>query len=130
MSCTPRNTLTLVVELPPAALHQNARVHHFKLASAKKKAKGEAWLNCKAEMGCGAPWRWPKARLRIGLFFPDKRRRDVLNYMAALKYAIDGCVEAGLLVDDDWEHLEIGAPMVGIDAETPRAMLHFERMDQ
>lgn len=126
---TDRRSLTIIVDLPAAALHQNARVHHMKLATAKRFAKSEAWLCCKAEMGPGQPWQWPLARLRLGFWFPDHRRRDVLNYMGAMKYAVDGCVEAGLIVDDDWLHLQIGDPIVGIDPETPRAMLHFERVE-
>lgn len=44
--------------------------------------------------------------------FPDKRRRDLQNYHKTLKALLDGFVDAGLLPDDDADHL------VGLDVRT------------
>ena len=46
-----------------------------------------------------------RARLVVEIAFPDRRRRDLHNYMATVKPIVDGLVDAGVLPDDDAEHL-------------------------
>lgn len=46
-----------------------------------------------------------RAHLTVHVGWPDKRRRDVANVAPTIKALIDGCVDAGLLPDDDDEHL-------------------------
>ena len=46
-----------------------------------------------------------RARLVVEIAFPDRRRRDPHNYMATVKPIVDGLVDAGVLPDDDAEHL-------------------------
>jgi Holliday junction resolvase RusA-like endonuclease len=46
---------------------------------------------------------------------PDKRRRDLDNAMASLKAGFDALVAAGLLVDDDSEHLKHAAPEMRVE---------------
>ena len=46
-----------------------------------------------------------------------------------MKAAIDGCIDAGLLPDDDWRRLEAGPARGGHDKENPRVILTFERLD-
>jgi hypothetical protein len=50
--------------------------------------------------------------------FPDKRRRDLQNYHKTLKALLDGFVDAGLLPDDDAQHLR------GLDVRTYYAGNH------
>jgi crossover junction endodeoxyribonuclease RusA len=46
-----------------------------------------------------------RAQLTVRVGWPDKRRRDVHNLAPTIKALIDGCVDAGLLPDDDDTHL-------------------------
>lgn len=46
-----------------------------------------------------------RARIQVEIVFPDRRRRDTHNYMATIKPLVDGLIDAGLLPDDDAEHL-------------------------
>jgi Holliday junction resolvase RusA-like endonuclease len=50
-------------------------------------------------------------------FVKDDRRRDIDNMIASVN---DALVKAGLLADDDWQHLAIGAADAEIDRSNPR----------
>ena len=43
-----------------------------------------------------------KASVTITFYFKDKRRHDADNYQ---KFLLDGLVKAGIIVDDDFEHI-------------------------
>ena len=45
---------------------------------------------------------YEKGELSIDFHFPNLRRRDTLNAVQGLKPAIDGLVDAGIILDDDW----------------------------
>ena len=53
-------------------------------------------------------------------YWPTKRRRDVRNAEASLKAYYDGFVRAGLLVDDDIDHLTHLPSRFAYDKEDPR----------
>jgi crossover junction endodeoxyribonuclease RusA len=57
------------------------------------------------------------------------RKRDLFNASAAMKAAIDGVIDAGLLPDDDWKCLEGGRMTGGLDRENPRVIMTFDRID-
>ncbi len=58
-------------------------------------------------------------------FWPDERKRDETNYMQMLKSAVDGCVDAGLLVDDCWRNMNNRGAVSELDRENPRVELVF-----
>jgi hypothetical protein len=72
---------------------------------------------------------WETASLSLQYYFKDWRKRDVFNAQAAMKAAIDGCVDAGLLPDDDWQRLEAGPAKGGYDKRNPRVIMTFTRLD-
>ena len=47
-----------------------------------------------------------RARLTVLIHWPDNRRRDRHNYTPTIKHLIDGMVDAGVLPDDDDDHLD------------------------
>lgn len=47
------------------------------------------------------------AVVRICYHFPDRRRRDPDNYMAAAKLFLDAFVRAGVLADDSFAHVAL-----------------------
>lgn len=51
-----------------------------------------------------------KARVVCQLRFTDVRRRDPNNWAPTAKACLDGLVDAGVFVDDDWKHV-IGPDM-------------------
>lgn len=48
---------------------------------------------------------WEKAVVDITYFFPDKRRRDPDNFSG--KFLLDGLTKAGVIVDDDLNHISV-----------------------
>lgn len=52
----------------------------------------------------------------------DDRRRDIDNMIASVN---DALVKAGLLKDDSWQCLSIGAADAEIDRENPRVVLYI-----
>lgn len=45
-----------------------------------------------------------KASVVITFYFKDKRRHDADNYQ---KFLLDGLVDAGIIIDDDFEHITV-----------------------
>jgi len=58
-----------------------------------------------------------KAKLNLTVVFAELRLRDVDNLLARFKPGLDAVVDAGLVLDDDVEHLEIGDVEVAVDPE-------------
>lgn len=58
-----------------------------------------------------------KVTIAYEFFVKDNRRRDLDNMIASVN---DALVKAGLLIDDDWQHLAIGAADAEIDTKNPR----------
>jgi hypothetical protein len=89
----------------------------------RKKAK-EAALESQINTGP-----WSLATIRAHFYHKTKRRRDDVNHLAMLKPAYDGIVDAGILVDDDSEHLKTLTPEFSIDKKHPRVEIEIERLD-
>ena len=93
----------LRVELPwpPRELSPNARVHWTAKAEAAQTAKAQGcYLTLEAELPTG--WLWLDADgIQATYVFhpPDKRKRDIDNYLSMMKNYIDG-VCAALGIDD------------------------------
>ena len=122
-------TVTIVLPLPPAILSPNrpcgSRGGRIKKAAVTKKCRRLAREQVEEMHVDTTPWE--KAQVKAVFYHAQKRRRDEWNYAAMLKGYVDGVVDAGLLVDDDSEHL--GTLPVGfeIDKKCPRVELTFLR---
>ena len=66
---------------------------------------------------------WLNVTIGATFFYPNKRRRDQDNAMGSLKAAYDGIVDAGLVIDDDYEHMNRLSPTFALDLIYPRVML-------
>lgn len=123
-------TVTIVLPLPPAILSPNrpagTRGGRFARAAASKKyrrAAKEAVISLGIESGP-----WLRATVRAKFYHKQARRRDDVNHLAMLKPAYDGVVEAGLLTDDDSEHLTTLPAAFAVDGES-RVELTFTRIE-
>lgn len=120
-------TFTCFLDLPPRELHQNtARVGHWSVKSKAVKLYRSAAHAMAIAAGRPRSCPWRAARLSVQFRVPDKRRRDVLNYLAALKSGIDGIVDAGVLVDDD--KLEIGSVYMMVDRDLEGVVMRFDKI--
>ncbi len=121
-------TVTIILPLPSPYLSPNkppaSRGGRIKKAQIARKQRKLACKMTKDTMVETAPWE--KATIQAHFFHRQKRRRDDVNFLAMLKSAYDGIVDAGLLVDDDSDHLATLTPIFSIDKESPRVELTIE----
>lgn len=71
---------------------------------------------------------WGRATVGVTFYHSRKNRRDDVNHLASLKPAYDGLVDAGLLEDDDAEHLTTLGCTFRLDKKAPRVELLVTRI--
>lgn len=104
----PAPELVVRLPLPHRHLHQNCRQHWRVKAQTIKETRFEARIAAQRAMTSDTPNRVLTAcRVRVTFHFPDRRRRDVSNYLAACKSYWDGFTDARVWSDDSvvarWE---------------------------
>jgi Holliday junction resolvase RusA-like endonuclease len=116
--------LTITRPLPPKELSPNARVHWrvkarataiYREGSCLRARQVIAWKEFDSK---GMPWQ--KAIAWEVFYFPDKRKRDYRNFEQRMKPFYDGLKDAGVIVDDDREHLSHEPTEFKIDRDNPR----------
>ncbi len=122
-------TIKITLPLPAKVLSPNCPVGSiggmYAKAAAVKRYRRLAREAVEAEGIESGPW--GHATVGATFHYKIKRRRDQDNAMASLKAAYDGLVDAGLIIDDDFEHLERLAPRFLVDGTHPRVTLVIER---
>lgn len=124
-------TVKIIVEIPPAKLSQNARVHWHERARLTRIAKADGYamtIVAMDEVGLIQP-RWSKARMHTTFYWASNRRRDVDNANSRLKATIDGIVQAGLIADDSYEVLTKEPPVFEVDKHNPRVEIVVEKQE-
>lgn len=66
---------------------------------------------------------WKRAWILYRFYFRDLRHRDEANAIHSQKPAIDGIIDAGLLPNDSWHHLNIAGVESHLDRQNPRVEL-------
>ena len=119
--------LLLDIPLPPANLSPNARCSWRVKAAAVKEYRETVGWRAKAEIAKLRPHDFPLGEVTAFAYFywPDRRRRDEDNPMAALKAAWDGLQDAGVVANDRDLHPQF----VGfrVDKENPRVHLIIQQ---
>lgn len=123
-------TAIIILPLPPRVLSPNvaqATIRgRFAKAAATKRYRRAAKEAVESECIESAPW----GRVEVASTFHHmtKRRHDDENSMVSIKPAYDGIVDAGLVEDDDSEHMRKLPPTFLIDKEDPRVELTITRL--
>lgn len=122
--------VTIVLPLPPRILSPNcptaSRRGRFMRAAAAKKQKELAKAAMEDALR-GEMWR--RAQVSAVFYHTVERRRDDVNHLAMLKSAYDGCILAGILPDDDRDHLQTTGAEFKVDKMFPRVELTFTRLE-
>lgn len=101
---------------PPAALSPNRRLHRLERAKVVADYRRVTQLIARQALGAGRERGRERgesgrpvgpAVLVVTVHPPDHRRRDLDNVLAALKAAIDGLVDGGVLADDRTESVPV-----------------------
>lgn len=121
-------SIVIVLPLPPRILSPNCPVASFRgrmMRYAATKKQKETARAATEEAANGM--RWNRASYSAVFYHRTVRRRDDVNHLAMLKAAIDGVILAGLLPDDDREHLHTTGAEFKVDRNCPRVELTFTR---
>ena len=120
-----------VTQLPPVSSSPNWRGHWGDKYKEARVYHDAVFYCCadvrnRAVVG-GQSFPFVKAEVKLTFVLHERRRRDRDNLLARFKPGLDAIVDAGLLLDDDAEHLQIGevdilvdpgrAPLTVIDVE-------------
>lgn len=117
--------------LPPKELSPNYWGHWTQRHRATTEFKGFTRV-CIPYQVVGDYPLFPKAELSVTFIIPNRRHyRDPDNAFACLKPAIDACVDAGVLQDDDPQHLLLKSPIEWqINKEkAPMTILEFKEVE-
>jgi len=68
-----------------------------------------------------------KARIDFYIYFPDKHRRDKVNYAQGLKAVLDTLSRLEIIVDDNWTRIE-DQYYQRYDKENPRTEIIIEEI--
>lgn len=121
-------SVVIVLPLPPRILSPNCpagtRGGRFARAAAAKRCKRLAHEQAhEAAHGMS----WTRASVSAAFYHATARRRDDVNHLAMLKAYYDGVILAGLLPDDDRDHLRTAGATFHVDRACPRVELTFTR---
>ena len=123
-------SVTIVLPLPGGLLSPNYTVGssggRFAKAAAIKKYRRLAEEAVMAENIESSPW--GKVSVKAVFYHSLKRSRDPDNSTGSLKAAYDGIVDSGLVVNDDYDHMEREKPTLTIDPNHPRVELTITRL--
>jgi len=124
-------TVTIILPLPDRILSPNRPPGSLggRMAKSRTAKKYRQLAKCLvlAEGVDSGPWQ--RATIQAAFYHKVQRRRDDVNHLAMLKPVYDGLVDAGLLSDDDSEHLTTLPATFAIDRESPRVELTITRKE-
>jgi len=113
------------IPIPPRSLSPNGRAHWHAKGRAKRSQRDTARLTALAELGRNPQPRWHDATVSVTWYAKSARWPDADNAIGSLKGAIDGLVDAGVLIDDDrltWLPIERRK-----DAKRPRVEIEITK---
>lgn len=122
-------SVTITIPLPPRILSPNrppmtvgGRIGKAKAAKTYRQQAATAIRDAGVET-----FPWDHVTVSATVFWPDRRRRDTDNLVAAIKPAYDGLVDGGAVADDDPTHMTRREPTFAVDRDWPRIDLTLER---
>ena len=121
--------IKIELALPHPKLWSNRNAHWRTKAPITKAYRSLAYRAMNYEMARLNETGWNRACLSMEFTFKDKRRRDVYNAAQAMKAAIDGCIDACIIPDDDWKHLLGGGLRGNVDKDNPGVVMIFDCLD-
>lgn len=100
-------------------INSNSRDHRHQVAKMTR-----AWRETAAIRAQGIPTFEGRVHIVAHIFKPNAGRWDPNNLWPTIKAAVDGCVDAGLLLDDDHLHV-IGPDMRAAGKGNPEIVLEI-----
>ena len=118
---------TITIDIPSILwLSSNDRLHHMEKARRTRDIRALAAHRARASKPVPTP-----CRITAIIAYPTARKADAPNAWPTVKAAIDGCVDAGIIPDDDTSHVPVHA-FERADGKSPRGRylvtLRFEQV--
>lgn len=116
--------------LPPSEFNPNWRGHwadRYRAGKVYQEAVYYSAVDARNKAIMVEPF--PKAELELICIFPEKRDRDADNLLAMFKPGLDALKMARLIVDDNTDHLTVGAITVQVDkVRAPATIIQLRRV--
>jgi len=122
-------TCAIVFAIPDKRMSAHPNRKHWQKTIATKEQRELGYALAKQAMAEVRDTPWEPASVLFAFYWPDKRRRDEINYMQMMKGAVDGIVDAGLIAGDDWQRLQCRGAISQVDRENPRVELLFSKLE-
>lgn len=121
------NSITVQITVPPPGVWPNTLKPKRWRSPIVKRLRAEARVCAIEALNGRDPPRWEHAKFHTLFRFAKHHKRDKLNGLAALKAAIDGIVDAGIITND--ETLEPDGVTMEYRSATPGVWLTFRPID-
>ncbi len=122
-----------VTQLPPVSSSPNWRGHWAERYQAARVYRDAVFYSCvdaRNRALAGGKLAFIRAKLSLTFVFAKHRRRDRDNLLSRFKPGLDGIVQAGLVVDDDAEHLEISNVDILVDPKrAPLTIIEIKELE-
>lgn len=119
-------SLTIDLPWPVPALHSHNKGHWRSKVVEVRKLRDLAMFAVRQACPVALP-RWELATIDYLFYCPDNRRRDQANLIQAMKPAVDGIVDSGLIPDDCWQVLAIGKVVCVVVPKNPFVSLQIRK---
>jgi len=113
--------MKIILPLPPNSLSPNSRCNRFAVAADKKVYRKRACLACDK---FDSPM-LEMAYIKVTKFRRTKSKPDGDNLLASMKAAIDGIVDACVVVDDNYNHVRYLPCEFELDRQNPRIQIEI-----
>ena len=116
------------IEIPylPKSLNEIVRMKNILRHLYYKECEKDAFYLIKAEKDRPRePFK--KANMIITFVFPDRKSRDIDNYVGGSKGFIDGIKKARAIEDDSWQKLKM--EFTGILGDKPKTLIHLQEIE-
>lgn len=122
-------SLKIILPTPEKGLNAHNKGHwRAKAKLVKARREHARFLTLAAMRKAGVDGNWELAKVHYTFYVPDNVQRDRANLIQQEKPSIDGVVDAGLIIGDHWQVLELGRCNVVIRKAKPGTVLEFERL--
>lgn len=122
------NTITITLPLPDSSMSGHAKGNWHSKAATTKRMRRDAHVE--ALHITQGERRFERAVVSLAFYLGSNRRRDALNLANGVKPYIDGLVDAGLMPDDDWKVMSVGAITCKLDKDAPRVEITISEKQQ
>lgn len=115
-----------IKEIPPSLNRFQGRFNSWEYRNEKRRWTDTVSLLAKC-MQNRTGEQFERARVELTYFFQDSRRRDPDNYSG--KLILDGLTKAGVIADDDFDHIELVIKKGGVDKKNPRTEIEIKEVE-